>query len=417
MKNTSPYIQHWSNQLLAVLTIGLLAGCGLNPTAQKSEQQNFEYLITAKISALDTQEAIALQHKGAIISWNPEQGYAIVGSNEKRLALQGVTVSTNLNAASSSVVALGTSVWGTGTNSWATGTTTWATGTSSQGVFQRNQFLWIATGLSFAQSAAINLGSGITVAVIDTGIDLNHQAFTGRLVASNQMYDFVSNDTIPQEVQGGGAYGHGTAVAGVIAQIAPKAKIMPLRVLTSDGYGDISNVIKAIDWARARNVQVINLSLGTVVSDPLRLAIQAATNQGIFVVIASGNNGQNTVSFPASLARNGTTWLNKVISVASATEFLQRSSFSNVGKDLKLFAPGVNVWSAFPNNQQAYWSGTSIATPMVSAAVALGLSFQPAAITRNDTALNYGWAAPYSCSCSGDSRSTISFLDFSLFLK
>jgi thermitase len=408
MKNTHQYIHHWSRQLFAVFMVVLLASCGVNSVVQDVEQENFEYLLTVKISATDTQEAIALQNKGAIISWNPEQGYAVVGSNEKRLSLQNTSASTNINAASSTVVALGTSVW-------ATGTTVWATATSSQGVLGRNYYLWTLMGLNSAQFTATKLGEGITIAVIDTGIDLKHPAFSGRLVAANQMYDFVSNDAVPQEVSGGGVHGHGTAVAGVITQIAPKAKIMPLRVLTSNGYGDISNVIKAIDWARTRNVQVINLSLGTVMSDPLKQAIQAAAQQGIFVIIASGNDGKNTVSFPASLARNGNDWTKKIVSVASATDLFNKSSFSNIGTALKLFAPGVNVWSAFPNNQQAHWSGTSIATPMVSAAVALGLSYQPNIILQKDTALNYGWTMPYSC--EGDSRITISFLHFSLFLR
>ncbi|MBV9959755.1 MAG: S8 family serine peptidase, partial [Acidobacteria bacterium] len=105
----------------------------------------------------------------------------------------------------------------------------------------------------------------IVVAVLDTGIDLNHPAFAGRLVAPSDMYDFVGNDPDPSEEGSAeiGPYGHGTHVAGLIAMVAPDAKIMPLRVLGADGKGDFFRLAEAIKFALAHGANVINLSLST----------------------------------------------------------------------------------------------------------------------------------------------------------
>ncbi len=403
--------------LLSLLSAWFLSACGALPTQQTSSQQDFEYVLTAKITSTDNQEQIAAAYGGKILSWHPEEGFAVVGSNQKRLELQASqnngSVSSNKNSTASSVMALGTSTWSNGTSSWATGTSSWATGQVSKNIDNLNQRIWDLTRLPSAVARAASRGAGITIAVIDTGIDLKHPLFAGRLVAASDMYDFSNEDPEPKEVEGTGPFGHGTAVAGIIAQVVPNAKIMPLRVLDSSGYGDISNVIRAIEWARSRGAKVINLSLGSKVSDPLAKAIQAAAKSGIYVVIASGNDGKNSVGFPANLAKS-LLWTKNITSVGASTLSDKRAKYSNVGTELKIFAPGDNIWSAYPENRQAAWSGTSMATPLVAAAFALGLSDDKKALEEMDDALNYGLPMPTDCLCL---RILSNRLDFYKFTK
>ena len=109
---------------------------------------------------------------------------------------------------------------------------------------------------------APNLGEGVKVAVIDTGIDLDHPGFAGRLAPAGEWRDYVDGDDFPMDEPGGAGFGHGTAVAGIIVQVAPNATILPIRVLAPDGRGDVDDVVTAIDHAITVGAQVINLSLG-----------------------------------------------------------------------------------------------------------------------------------------------------------
>jgi subtilisin family serine protease len=114
--------------------------------------------------------------------------------------------------------------------------------------------------LRLTEAHQISRGRGVRVAVIDTGIDLNHQLFAGRIIYPN--YDFVDDDAYPQEVMGGIGAGHGTFVAGLIALTAPEAVIMPLRAFGPDGSGTTFNIAKAIRFAADNGAQVLNMSFG-----------------------------------------------------------------------------------------------------------------------------------------------------------
>ena len=236
------------------------------------------------------------------------------------------------------------------------------------------------------QALARNFGSGIKVAVIDTGIDTSHPMFTGRLAPSTEWKDFIDNDTNPQEVapaSGTTGYGHGTGVAGLILQTAPKATILPIRALGPDGSGDVAGVVSAIDWAIQKGAQVINLSLGTTTNVvALQNVINTATSQGRYVIASAGNTGDGNITYPARWAKSGS-YSKYLISVGSVSQGLALSLFSCSGVELEQLAPGELVTSAHPGNKTARYTGTSFAAPQVSGAVALALGDTAAANKGN----------------------------------
>jgi subtilisin family serine protease len=217
-------------------------------------------------------------------------------------------------------------------------------------------------------------GDGVTVAVLDTGVDRQHPALIDRL---GDAWDYVDDDNDPTDNRNGRdedgdgaideAYGHGTHVAGIVALVAPNARILPARVLDADGRGNIFVVAQAIEDVVAAGADVVNLSFGTednIESKLLKDAIAHAQQQGAIVVASAGNSGSSSKRFPAS-AHN-------VIAVggesASATAL---ASFSNHGDWVKIAAPSSSIVSAVPDGGFAAWSGTSMAAPFVSGQVAL----------------------------------------------
>ncbi len=219
---------------------------------------------------------------------------------------------------------------------------------------------------------ALLVGRISTVAVIDTGIDASHPALLGRVLPFG--YDFVDRDAYPMEMSNGidddgdglidEAFGHGTHIAGTIVLLNPDARILPLRVLDSDGNGTSFAVAEAIRYAVASGADVINLSLGMdETSLAVRLAIAEADAADVVVMAAAGNANTELVQFPARLQ--------DVVAVAAVDAFDTKASFSSFGEDVELVAPGVNIYSAMPGEQYAWWSGTSMATSVASGAASL----------------------------------------------
>ena len=207
--------------------------------------------------------------------------------------------------------------------------------------------------------------SAVVLAIMDSGIDISHPEFTGRLLTG---YDFVDNDNIPQDGDG-----HGTHVAGIaaatgnngrgIAGIDWQARILPIRILNNFGSGSTVNFAKGILYAIENKADVINLSLGTSVnSSLLEYSTYYAYQSGIALVASAGNfNGP--VSYPAAYP-----W---VLAVGATNSLDQRWASSNYGAQLDLVAPGVDIYSTGLAGSYFYETGTSMSAPLVSGTAAL----------------------------------------------
>ncbi len=219
-------------------------------------------------------------------------------------------------------------------------------------------------------------GQGVTVAVVDTGVDLDHPDLQANLVTGKT---FVSGTSMPDDDQG-----HGTHMAGIIAAVnnnggiigvAPEASLMPVKVLDQQGSGSIYDVADGIEWAVINDAEVINLSLGTVAdSATLKAAIDYAYNNGVLLVAAGGNCGDsayflNGCSYQDQPVYPGA--YTNVMAVASTDSHDNQSSFSNQGSYIEIAAPGSNIYSTYPSSTYATQSGTSMAAPHVAGLAAL----------------------------------------------
>ena len=165
--------------------------------------------------------------------------------------------------------------------------------------------------------------------------------------------------------------GHGTHVAGIVDITAPEAKIMPLRVLDTEGYGDVFTIAKAVHFAAQNHADVINLSLGSPSrSRLLQEVIKDATANGVLVAAAAGDSNSLVAEYPA--AGNGVAAsTDGLVAVTSVNMYDRKSGFANYGGWVDIAAPGEGIRSSFPVSKYAYWSGTSMATPFVSGQAAL----------------------------------------------
>lgn len=366
----------------ALLTLSLLSACSTaNVPAQTAQAPvRYESVVSVPLQAGDTRESLAHAVGGEVLAWNAggcatgdvNDCTALIGFNPKlgsasvisALGGRKAKVEANKNVFRGgdkiTAVANGGSVW------WAEG---------HYDPISQNNALWQQVKLEQAQQMATHLGEGVTVAVIDSGIDLQHPAFHGALSDASTWHDFYAGDDVPQEegVAGEGAYGHGTNVAGIILQVAPKAKIMPLRVLGADGSGDVASVAQAIRWAVEKGAKVINLSLGSTENSPaVQIAIDWATAQDVLVVAAAGNENKDHITYPAANATQGVAAPN-LLSVGSVDPQDLKSSFSNYGAALEIVGPGEHVYAPAPDGRMASWSGTSMAAPMTAGGLALAL--------------------------------------------
>ncbi|MFG2503461.1 S8 family peptidase [Streptomyces sp. NPDC048441] len=215
-------------------------------------------------------------------------------------------------------------------------------------------------------------GQGVTAYVIDTGIRATHQDFGGR---ASSGWDFIDNDATAQD-----GNGHGTHVAATIAGksygVAKKADVVGVRVLDNAGSGTTAQVIAGIDWVtkHARKPAVANLSLGGTANVQLDEAVRNSIASGVTYTVAAGNNG-----LPAALYSPAR--VQEAVTVGATDSKDARASFSNWGASLDLFAPGVDITSAWNKSDTAKntISGTSMASPHVAGAAALYLADHTAA--------------------------------------
>ncbi len=266
--------------------------------------------------------------------------------------------------------------WATGRiGAWATGLNTSTAPSGTPNTFRENAAAWNLIHLSEAQALAPHLGRNVTVAVVDTGLDLSHPALAGHLTDPATWYDVLGQDTDPSDepTASSGLYGHGTAVAGLILQVAPEARILPVRALNADGEGTVASLAAGIDWAVAHGAQIINVSATSDKDNDLTQAIARAADRGVYVTLAAGNSGDDKVAFPARNSTKKDRLGQYAINAGAVNNDATLASWSNYGKALELTAPGVALASAIPGGDYALVNGTSFATPVLSGALALAL--------------------------------------------
>ncbi len=216
-------------------------------------------------------------------------------------------------------------------------------------------------------------GSGVTAYIIDTGIRSSHGEFGGRVAGG---YTAISDGQGSNDCNGHGTHVAGT-VGGTTYGVAKSVTLKPVRVLDCSGSGTNSGVIAGVDWVTGNKTgpAVANMSLGGGVSSALDSAVQSSINAGVTYAVAAGNDsGANACN--GSPSRVGA-----ALTVGSSTNTDARSSFSNIGSCLDLFAPGSSITSAWHTSNTATntISGTSMATPHVAGAAALYLQGNPSA--------------------------------------
>ncbi|HET7358109.1 MAG TPA: S8 family peptidase [Nocardioidaceae bacterium] len=282
---------------------------------------------------------------------------------------------------------------------------------------------WALNRLDAENLWAQQPGDGVTVAVVDTGVDAAHPDLAGVVLPGT---DLVS----PGGDGSADGNGHGTHVAGIIAAVANNGvgvaglaqgvRILPVRVLDDNGAGWASTIAKGIIWATDHGASVVNLSLGDHASDDVTAtAVQYAEDHGVVVVAAAGNDRADgdPVTYPAAYPG--------VIGVAATDDQDAVAAFSETGGFVDVAAPGVDIASTFPPSTYVYLSGTSMAAPFVSATAALLMAADPQltpeqaasalestasdlAPTGRDDASGYGLVDPAAalCSLTGCSTST-----------
>lgn len=240
---------------------------------------------------------------------------------------------------------------------------------------------------------------GVVIAIVDTGVRTTHEDLAANIVSG---YDFVNNDALPDDDNG-----HGTHVAGIAAAISDNSKgiagtaggvkIMPVKVMDANGAGTSDVIALGIIYAADHGADVINMSLGGGDSNVIHTAVNYALDKGVVVVAAVGNDSNHYGAGapgdlgPAEPADNAHIYYSPVnfpaaypgvISVGAVDDWgagYMIADFSNIGSEVDVVAPGVDILSTYNTGDQAYQleSGTSMSTPMVSGLAALILAADP----------------------------------------
>jgi subtilisin family serine protease len=268
-------------------------------------------------------------------------------------------------------------------------------------------------------------GAGVIIADINSRTDYSHPALVGHLTNG---YDFVTGrptdvanlnddqseigflDDDQSEIgflddagiqllddqseigfldDNSGALSHGTFVAGILAAVAPRATIMPLRAFDDNGNSDLFTLAKAIRYARQNGVTVINMSFGTLTdSKVIKEAIDYAKAGNVILVASAGNNNTSAKQYPAAYSG--------VIAVAATDLMDRKASFSNYGNYVFVDAPGVHIMSTVPEGKYGIANGTSFSAPIVAGMAALVRSRQTTGVSTaiSNNAIDIDWRNP-----------------------
>lgn len=230
-------------------------------------------------------------------------------------------------------------------------------------------------GAAVAWDSAPGMGDGVKIAILDSGVDASHPDLAGNLIAG---YNFIDNNTNTTDT-----CGHGTAVAGTaaavsnnssgVAGIAGKAKIMPVRIASTDTasggcYAYYSTVVSGINFAADNGARVINVSyVGIAASQAVLSAAQYAKSKGSLVFASAGNNGRD----------EGLTPTTAMVVVSATDENDNLPSWSSYGNFVTISAPGTNIWTTSNGGGYGQWNGTSFASPLTAGIAALMMSGNP----------------------------------------
>jgi thermitase len=239
---------------------------------------------------------------------------------------------------------------------------------------------WALTSLQISELwQTITGGKKVVVAVLDTGIDGDHEDLAGQVIGEVNFTDSPTADDV---------YGHGTHIAGIIAAedngigiigVAPGYRLLNVKVADDRGRCDVSDLAEGIVWAVDNGADVINISIEIEESTlELEEAVQYAWDNGALIIAAAGNSGSQEPVYPACY--------DSPISVAAVTEDNRLAPLSNRGEWVDLVAPGYKIYSTFPGDTYEYESGTSFAAAHVSGIAAL--LFSVAADTNGDGRIN-----------------------------
>lgn len=230
---------------------------------------------------------------------------------------------------------------------------------------------WEITKFDISKSWKYSQGEDVVCAILDTGCDIYHDDIKDNILDGK---NFIENNKLPIDKNG-----HGTHVSSTIAAsnngkgmvgVAPKTKIVPVKVLGDNGSGSINSIIDGLYWAADQNhIDFITMSLGSPnTNTTLEEAISYAHRHGKIIFCAAGNNGPNSdIMYPAKYSYT--------IAIGAIDESLKRTSFSCSGDSLDFLAPGHNIMGCVPNNQYAMMSGTSMSNPFAVGIASLLLSY------------------------------------------
>lgn len=235
---------------------------------------------------------------------------------------------------------------------------------------------WGITAIQARDAHLLNRGTGVRVCIVDTGIQYSHPDLLGQVVSGENFVPNNRGQVDPNKYDDD--YGHGTHVAGTVAAldngfgvvgVAPDAKLIAVKVLSSKGSGSASQVAEGIRSCVSRGAHVINLSLAfwsETDSFVMHTAVQEAASAGVVIVAAAGNFDGPPIAFPGRYS--------EVLAATAIDSSYAMAGFSSWGPEADFTAPGVQVYSTYKGGRYLNYDGTSMAAPHVTGVIALWLS-------------------------------------------